>query len=236
MGEIERKKNITICKEDIVEEYFNIKSNAETKALEKCKRKCEFYLITNSYDYDIKNLINVINAEISYFKDSDKEKAREFVIDYWYELCTKENLTFYDIKILNIIMFVAPSIEGVIDVFEDLQIQLENYKNEVDYLITKISINSNLSYLLLEYKHINKEYSEDYDSVLIDALNKMISYNMDSKLNNTYFVALASLRKGIVLKDRNLVYISLLLLDEVVPDEEHDELIKSYIKMYRICI
>ena len=124
--------------------------------------------------------------------------------------------------------------KSIIVVYEDLIIQLENYKYENNYARTKISIRINFSELLLEDRHINKDYSYTFDSILLDSLNKIIDENIDNKIHDEYYVALAGLKKAIILKDRELFYLSMCLLNSSGCSAINNELIQSYSKMYNI--
>jgi hypothetical protein len=163
------------------------------------------------------------------------DKAKEYVLDVWYRLCSKEELSFYQIRMLNNLLLIAPSIEKIIETSEDCLVQLEKYKNEDDYHGTKMAIKLNLAYFVLENKYFSNSYKSYYDEIILTALNEVIEINIKTRKNDKYLIAMANIRKGILLKDEKLIYLAVLLLREL-GIKEIDKLVDMYFKQYNIVI
>lgn len=223
-------------KERLIELFFKIGSSEQITALQHCKQECKNFL-KKEYDEEIEDLTKIITALIIYFKTDNREKAKEHVIDVWYKLYSKTNLSFNDIRLLNCLMFVEADIEALIELSEELLTQLEEqYKFHSHYLRLKITINSNLLDLLLDAKFLNRNYKDEFDQIIFKKVREVITLNLKHKLNDDYLVGRAIMCQGITLKDEVLIYTGCLLLRNSKKDPLSgiNELIKAYIKKYNI--
>jgi hypothetical protein len=221
-------------KEEILKEFYFIRGNENIIELKAIQEECKLYLI-NDNDEDIKDLINVIEYELIYFIENDMPKAKEYVIDIWYRLCGKDELSFYQIRMLNNLLLIAPSIEKIIETSEDCLIQLEKYKDEEEYYRTKMVIKINLSYFLLENKYFSNSYKSYYDDIILTAVNEVIDINIMTKKNDKYLIAMANIRKGLLFKDEKLIYLAVLLLQEL-GIKEIEKLVETYLIQYNIVL
>lgn len=222
-------------KERLIKMFFNIRGNEQTQALKNCQSQCERFLL-NEDSEEIKDLVKVINALIIYFETGDKEESKEWVVELWDKLYPKPNLSFYEIRLLNAILFTEEEIDKVIEVIKDCLIQLEIYKFHEIYLDVNMALKLNLVIFLTDSKFFNKQYKVEYDKLILQTTNEIISLNLKSGFNNDMFVSKASIYQGILLKEQNLIYIGFLLLKKsnYNSDQSIEELIKVYTKRYSI--
>ena len=224
-------------KERLITMFINIGKNEKEEKLRICKAQCERFLVDKD-DNDIRDLINVIQALLIYFETGDKEESRRWVDDLCDRLYLKTNLSLYEIRIMNCLVFTETSIEKVIKAVEFSLRQLEIYRFHQDYIKVKIIMKLNLVILLTDCKFFDNQYKSEYDELISKSLKEVIKLNLKSRLNDSYYVATATIYKGILLKDQDLIYIGFLLLRSSDPEGEKDieNLIKVFINKYNISV
>ena len=230
-------------KEDLIKDFFSIRGNEQLESLTNLLDECELHLKGPEADGDIRNLVNVINALRTYFMTGSKDEARSYVEDLYERLvedciATETNLSFFEMRLLGAILFIEKNLEKAIKMINYCLEQLEIYKFEDEYAKTKMVLNLRLIILLVDSKIFDKHYQVKYDEIISGKISETIRFNLQTGLNNAYYVACANIYKGIFLKDEDIIYTGLLLLKHSEAEENlgADELVKSFIKRYDIKI
>jgi len=218
--------------------FFRISGNEQTIALQNCKSDCKKFL-QERYDSEIHDIYSVINAMIIYFETDDKNKSKQCVTALWVRLNAKIELSFFEIRIMKYLLFIESSIERVIDIVSNCSLQLDGeYHAHKDYMSVKLALQLNLIILLMDAKFFDEKYSIEYDELIAQIIYEVITLNLESRMNNKYFVGIANIYQGILLKNRHLIYTGFLLLESStdVNNNSITELIKFYAKKYNISI
>lgn len=212
-------------KEQLIIDFFDIGGIPELQIkinkLKEHREKLKIFFFENN-DIEIENLISVVDALIIYMSEDDKEKARQKVSHLWDNWSKQYTLNLYDIRILTAILFTSDTLENCINNTLNALNQLEKYNKHEKYIIIKTSLYYNLSYYLMEAKRLlNKEdiklINTDLDKLLIETLDILIDLSI--KYNN-YIFPKAILRKGVLTKDKGLVYCGLMLINNTKSKEK----------------
>jgi|GEM_PF-3635534 len=224
-------------KEKLIKSFFDIRGNEQNKKLKRCKDELERFLVKNN-DSDLTDLLNLVNALITYYENSDKEEARRWVIDIWDKLNSKPNFSLYDIRLLNYILFTEPDIEKLVEYVDYALEQLEIYKFHEDYIRVKVALKLNLLNLLLEAKFFNEQFNDELTAKMFEVIEEVIALNLTHQLNNKYYIGLANMYKGILLKNKNTIYVGFILLESSGHKDDNDlqDLIKMYVQKYNIVV
>jgi len=217
-------------KERLINMFFNIRSNNHPEALKNCQSQCEVFLLKEDSE-EIKDLINTIQALIIYFKTGNKKESRKWVHDLLDKLYSKSNLSLFNIRLLNSLLFVETNVEKVINNVNTCLKQLEVYRFHDHYVNIKISMNLNLLDSLMMSKYFDKHYDSKYDGFISKIIKEIITLNLDHKLNSKYYVGLAQIYKGILLKDQDIIYPGVLLLKS--SDQENSQAIHDLLEVYK---
>lgn len=223
-------------KERLINRFFKIGGNEKVGDLQRCKLDCERFLLKWSDDPEINDLVNVIEALSLFFQTGDRKEARKWVVDIWDKLYSKPNLSLFEIRILNCILFAELKVEKVVEAVDNCLIQLDIYKFHDDYVRTKIALNMNLLDLLIDAKFFDSCYDNTLDELISDTIQIIIRLNLENKLHNRYYVGLATMYQGILLKDDIKIYTGLLDLQSSSQNHSYSiqQLIKIYIEKYNI--
>ena len=153
--------------------------------------------------------------------------------DLFDKLYLKPNLSLFEIRILNCIMFIESELDRLLDNVNKCLKQLEIYQFREDYIKIKITFKLNLVDTLLEAKFFNDQFKEELNQKMFDIIEEAISLNLEHQLNE-YCAGLANVYKGILLKNKNRIFIGALLIDSSrVQDEQNiSNLIKIYTQRY----
>ena len=223
-------------KEYLINKFFKIGGNEKIEALKRCKADCERFLLRWSDDPEINDLVNVIQALSLYFKTGDKKEARKWVVDIWEKFDSKTNFSLFEIRILNCILFTELRVEKMVETVENCLMQLEIYKFHDDYVRTKMAFNMNLLELLIDAKFFDSRYDNKFDELISQTIQTIIRLNLENKMHNRYYVGLATMYQGILLKDDIKIYTGLSELQNSSRNHSHNiqQLINIYIEKYSI--
>lgn len=218
------------------EEFFLIGKNYEIAALEKLQTECENFLVKNK-DEEISDLVQIIGAIIVYTKNYNREVARGQVKRVWKKLIVKEKFSLYEIRILIPILFVASSTEELIKVTNKCLDDLGYYRFDQLYIKLRILLLLNLMRMLIDDKFFSEDYRLKYDKLINEATDEIIELNAECKENYNTYVALATIHKGMVTKDKTLFRVGIALLESEQFDlSKIDRAIKFYMERYNFII
>jgi len=98
----------------------------------------------------------------------------------------------------------------------------------------RLSMKLNLVILLTDCKFFDNQYKVEYDDLIYNTTEEVISLNLEYNLNNKYFIAVANIYQGLLLKKQNLIYIGILLLKDLAHKncQSINKLIDIYLKRY----
>jgi hypothetical protein len=155
----------------LTDSFFSIKGNYQKEALSTLHQECESFLINNESE-EIEDLLAIVIANRSFFDTNEKDQAREVTAKVWEKLSNKYEMSLYDIRILNPILFVAKTPEEMFTVTQKCLKQLKRYFHNDLYVPIRISLLGNLIFRFTDYKFAleKQQYIEDsamdYDTVI----------------------------------------------------------------------
>jgi hypothetical protein len=219
--------------------FFSIKGNYQSEALGTLNKECESFLLYNESE-EIEDLLAIVIANRSYFSTKEKDQAREITKEVWEKLSTKYEMSLYDIRILNAILFVAKTPEEMFKVTQKCLNQLERYRYDDLYIRIRMPMLLNLTFAFVDYKfelkkcQLNTVEKMDYDTIINDAADELIELNAKNKLQYNECTAFAMIYKAIANEDKIHFYSGVAFLKTVGIHEMADDTIKFYLNKYNI--
>ena len=229
IAEIERLKNA----------FFAIKGNYQVEALSTLYKECEGFLIHNESE-EIEDLLNIVVAVKSFFQTKEKDNAREVTKEVWKKLSTKYEMSLYDIRILNPILFVAETPEEMFEVTQKCLEQLNRYRYNDLYVQLRMSMLFNLIHSFMDYKFSLKdkqfmtENNLNYVDVINEASDEISELNAKNELKYNIIVAFSVVYKAIANEDKISFYSSIAFLKSLEVYEMVDDVIQFYLNKYNI--
>jgi len=229
MAEVERLKD----------SFFAIKGNYKVDALGTLQKECEGFLIHNESE-EIEDLLNIVVAVKSYFQTKEKDQARKVTKEVWKKLSSKYEMSLYDIRILNPILFVAETPEELYTVTQKCLEQLERYRHNELYVIIKASMIFNLIYAFVDYKLSlkdklsNIESTLDHATIINESSNELLELNAKNGLKCNIYVAMAMVYAAIANEDKVAFYGSIAFLKSLEIYDLIDDTIQFYLNKHSI--
>lgn len=220
--------------ERLKEKFFTIGGNHKVGCLKELREEYENFLAKNDSE-EIDDLVQIITANLIYLNTDSRDKARACINHVWDKLIAKEELSLYEIRILNPILFAASSTEELIAVTNKCLQNLCLYRYNPFYVPLRISILTNLIQSLMDDKFFSEDYEEEYDNLIKEYTSEIIELNVNSEKKHDSQVALALTYKGVVMKDKDLFRAGISYLETLKVDfSKIDRAIKFYMDRYDI--
>lgn len=192
-----------IEKKELIDRFFSIGSNMHKEKLFELEKDLERF-IAKTNDKDIKRLLIVFEM----FKIDLCSKEIYTLSDDFYELfmelCKKDDMTFFEIRIL-LIMFVATDEpREVFNAVNHLLENVDNYMREPDYIRVRFSIYQNAIDILMYLRRTHDNYRKnEHDKKLIEYL--VNATPLAKQYGNKYWSSALRLKFGILLQDNVII-------------------------------
>ena len=229
MAEVERLKD----------SFFAIKGNYKIDALGTLQKECEGFLLHNESE-EIEDLLNIVVAVKSYFQTKEKDQARKVTAKVWEKLSNTYELSLYELRILNSILFVAETPKELYTVVQKCLKQLERYRHNELYVPLRITMLSNLIWSVIDYKLSLKhnkfvaDSSLNYTAIINESSDELLELNAKNGLKYNIYVAMAMVYTAIANEDKIAFYGSVAFLKSLEIYELIDDVIQFYLNKHNI--
>lgn len=222
---------------DLKSKFFAIGGNYEGEALEELQRECREFLIKN-YDEEIADLVEIMEVLAMYIDTFNRDLAREQLKDIWQKLIAKDELTLYEIRILNPLLFAAANTEELIAVTNKcLDVLERRYRFDKLYIRLRMVLLLNLVRTLIDDKFFSNDYKEEYDALIESSTDEIIELNSQTDEKYGLYVAFATVHRGMVMKDKVLFRVGIAFLEQAEIDFiKLDKAIALYMERYNFKI
>jgi transcriptional regulator with XRE-family HTH domain len=173
-------------RETLIEAFFSLVSNLETKKIVQLKKRCLNYLQQRD-DVSINEIVTILDALLALAQnDMDQiEQANVLVEKIWQRLNKMDTWYYYEIRLLNCILYFLP-IATVQKLIPRLMTSLERYEDYHRFDHLKMVVLTNLSTLLL-HNHKLEECEQITEK----------AYQLAQMKKRYDFLAIAAIRLGI---------------------------------------
>lgn len=154
---------------EIISHFFQLPYNNRSELL-KVRSNIENFLAKNDHVF-LHELLIICDALLIIEESNDFNKARELVTPIWKRMSFYDQWYLVDIKIINVILYFF-EVETSISITEKLLVRLNLYKDFTEASKLKITLNLNLSMLLIKNKMFEKSF-ENLENLLISKKYKM---------------------------------------------------------------
>ena len=178
-----------MLKHELMDEAFAINDNTNLKKIQNVRIKLRNYLKDHGEDYQIRNVIIMLDIFVIENKYEDYGKCYEIAESVFETLSKIDKWDFYDIRaIVPLIDYCSPDFEQI-DYQANIILQkLEDYSHENRYHPIKSAIHMNMLFRLLRIRFLeridmqNKEVVRRLENTFLKHYNAIQNHNVFNTL------------------------------------------------------
>lgn len=218
-----------IQKKNLINRFFNIGGNIYLDELKLLQRDLEIFHLKTG-DHDIYCLIMVIEMLKMNSHNRERYNLSNDFNRLFRELLNKKDITFFEIRILAIMLGTSDGIDEFFSVTEHLLENLENYALEPECKRVKLSIYHNsVDFLMYVDRHYDTSQYANYNEKLLQYLNNAMT--LVEYYDNKYLGYILTLKFGLILQDYTIINsskVNLKLLNDEAIDKHVEKILKEY--------
>ncbi|WP_314066027.1 helix-turn-helix domain-containing protein [uncultured Vagococcus sp.] len=204
-------------KTTILEAFFSLHSNLDTKKIKTIIKQCEAFLVSGN-DWYVESILKIMKSILQLGKNAPESidpLSQKFVEDIWYRLAAQDDWYIIDFRIINYILFHFPN-EVAIQIGNEVLKRIKKYQPFRNIEPLTISIKLNMALLCLQHNKLST--SIKVSSEAIAAAKKAKRYD---------FLMIGLVRHGIATKNKDEINKGITLADTVGEAHFKDELLQE---------